>query len=78
MGRYYFDIIEKGAEFRDEDGIHASHIRDAEFHATLVLSEILPDTPHESDASSLQVAIREESGNRVALVTLTLKKERLV
>ena len=78
MPRYYFDVRE-GPRFNpDDDGMEFPDLDTAEREAAEGAASIGRDLLPKGSARSVTIEVRDEDGQRVATVTVTMQVERVV
>jgi hypothetical protein len=75
--RFYFDIREGTRFIPDETGLEFDSLAAAEWEAASAAAEIGRDRLPKGDARKVTVEIRNEHGQRVVTVTVSMKVERI-
>ena len=77
MPRFYFDIREGTRFIPDETGLEFDSLDIAECEAASAAAEIGRDQLPKGDAREVTVEIRNEHSQRVLIVTVSMKVERV-
>jgi Domain of unknown function (DUF6894) len=78
MPRFYFDIRENSKFISDADGVECEDIEAAEREAALSAAEIGRETFRHVDDHDVSVEVRNEHGQRVLTVTVSIRVDRHV
>jgi hypothetical protein len=78
MPRFYFDVREGSKFIRDEDGMEFPDFDAAEREAAETAAGIGRDLLPKGTARDVTIEVRDERGQRVATVTVTMQVERVV
>jgi hypothetical protein len=74
MPRYFFDVVEDGTTFLDEDGLEFSDLAAARADVLRTLGELAREKLHD-DRQSLMIRVRNGGEESVWTASLTLRIE---
>jgi len=76
MPRFYFDIRHGDSVAPDEEGMECADLPAAEREANLSVVEVALDLHRDNQTRELSVDVRSEAGQRLLVITLSLKISR--
>jgi len=76
VSRFYFDVREDGKFISAEEGLEFESLDAAEHEATKDAAEIGRDRLPKGDAHEITVEVRDEHGERVLTVTVSMTVRR--
>lgn len=76
LPRFYFDVREDNHLISDHEGIELDSLDDAEEKAVYAAAQIGQDRLPRGEAHQVAIEVRDESGQRVLAVTVSMKVYR--
>jgi len=76
--RFYFDLREGSRFIPDDDGLEFDSFDEAEREAAIAAAEIGRDRLPQGDTREITIEVRNEHGQRVLTVTVSIEVERVV
>ena len=76
MPRYYFDYEDGPGEVHDDEGVELATLEEARSEAMRAIGGLAKDKIPDGDRRDFRLAIREESGPVLMVVSLSLSVER--
>jgi hypothetical protein len=76
VARYYIDVLDGGALFRDDVGTGFDSLDDAVQGAVLSVGEISKNKLVKGDTSDIVVQLRDERNQHVCTITASMKIDR--
>ncbi|MBZ9907749.1 hypothetical protein LB557_17215 [Mesorhizobium sp. BR115XR7A] len=75
MARYFFDTGDSDAVIRDEAGIECDGVEEARREAMEGLIDLAREFLNDFDGQQLFVQVRDEKGNKLAKLSLSLRMQ---
>ena len=71
--RYFFDVVDPVGETRDAEGVQLETLEQMRRKARWTLARIAADEPSQGDDLALSLRVRDEDGQEVYTLSLSIK-----